>query len=186
MVDDLLRRFGCEIIGDQPQHGVTIVPAQRADPLVSGHGGERCRGLGVGTDGLEHLGPQRHRRGGGCRDQQERFGHQQKRQRIRMSDQVVDHRLRGAHDREQARQQRPVEFVFCQRLRSAGANGREQRRGVLPSGLDDPEQPEGGTVRIRGCQKQLDEARIRGQRLAQELIELVEESGCRIRDAGRA
>lgn len=46
-----------------------------------------------------------------------------------------------------------------------------------PRRLQDPEQAQCGRVGIRGRFEEIDEPRIGGQRLADELIDLIEEAG---------
>jgi hypothetical protein len=183
VIDDLLRGLGTDIVGDQPHHRVAIGPAQHSHAFVADQLGLRCRGVGVGADSSQQFGPQCRRRGLRRQDQQVGIGHEQERQGVRIPHEVVDHRLRGAHDGEQTGQQRPVELVLGQFIGRTGPDRAQHPLGLGSGGFDDSEETEGGTVRIGGGHEQIDESGVRGQRLAQELIELVKESGGRIRNA---
>ena len=58
MVDDLVRGFRRQVVGDEAKHSVSVVPSQRLDPFISGHGGTRSRVVGVRTEDREHLSTQ--------------------------------------------------------------------------------------------------------------------------------
>ena len=103
-----------------------------------------------------------------------------------MPDQMVDHRLRGADDREEPGQEGAVEFVLGQLALRSGPHCVQQGRGTLPRGLDHAQQTQRRPVRVGDGHEQVDEPRISGQRLAEELIELTEEPRGGLRDAGRA
>lgn len=186
MVDDFVRRLRRQIIGDEAKHRIPVVPSQRLDPVISGHSRARSQVLGVRTEDREHLCSQGYRRGGRRGDQQERVGNEQQRQGVGMPDQMVDHRLRGADDREEPGQEGPVEFVLGQLALRSGPHCVQQGRGTLPCGLDHAQQTQRRSMRIRGCHEEINEPRISGQRDAEELIELMEEPRGGLRHAGRA
>ena len=186
MVDDLVRGLCRQVVGDEAEHSVSIIPAQRLDAFVSGHGGPWSRIVGVRADGREHLCSQGYRRGGRRGDQQERVGNEQQRQGVGMPDQMVDHRLRCSHDREQPSQERTVELILGEVALVARPHRIQQCRGSLPRGLDHAQQTQRRPVRVGDGHEQVDEPRVGGQRLAEELIELTEEPGGRFRNAGGA
>ena len=158
MIDDLLWRLGDEIIGDQPQLCIAIGATKIFDRLLAEVVRRGCRIIRIGTHTGQQIVAQRCRRGRGSGDHQERRPLHQLRQGLRMPHEVVDHRLGRAHDCEHPSQQSTVDLILGELCFGPRTDGIEELRRGLTCGLQDPQQTQGGRVRIRCRLEEIDEA----------------------------